>query len=613
MTNLSGLPPATSTDADGTFRRWLSGLANALETRDSRLLGEVLIAESWWRDLLALSWDFTTVHGAPAIVAMVASRLDAVQIVNVLPDEAVPARLQTAGGRTWIEGFFDFQTKVATGRGVARLVVGDGGDWQGWTILTSAHELKGHEPALGHRRPLGPRHLYGRHAQENWLDRRIESSSYRTSDPQVVVIGAGQAGLAVAANLGLMGVDTLVIDKGARIGDGWRTRYHSLVLHDPVWANHLPHLPFPRSWPVFMSKDKIADWFEFYASAMELNVWTSTELVGSRYDDETDTWIVRLRTLGGERELRPKHVVLATGASGAPYTPDIPGADRYRGEVYHSSRHRSGERMRGRRTVVIGACNSAHDIAQDLYEAGARVTMVQRSSTYIMSQRNGIPVIFGGTYSEDGLPTEYADLLSSATPWPLVQEFAREHTADIAAQDRPLLDRLEAAGFKLNYGVDGAGLMSYAIRTAGGYYIDVGCSELIANREILVKQGAAVAEFTPSGIALDDGTTLDADLVVFATGYENMRETARRLFGDEVADRCQPVLGLDAGDEIRTLWRDSGQPGLWFMGGPLAWTRIYSRYLALQIAGVEASYRPKRRDDGHAGGPADIRWAAAAV
>lgn len=610
MTDFTGMMPMAGSDADRIFRSWLVGFGHALETGAVGSVVETLIADSWWRDLLALSWDFTTTHGAESIGAMLAGRLGEAQIFEVAPDDGVPAQLRTGAGRTWIEGFFEFRTTVATGRGVARLVVGDGGHWRGWTILTSAYELNGHEPALGRRRPLGPRHLYGRHAQENWLDRRIESSSYRTSDPQVVVIGAGQGGLAVAANLGLMGIDALLIDKGARIGDGWRTRYHSLVLHDPVWANHLPHLPFPRSWPVFMSKDKIADWFEFYASAMELNVWTSTELVASRYDDESQTWVLRLKTLGGERELRPKHVVLATGASGETYTPDIPGADRYRGEVYHSSRHRSGERMRGRRAVVIGACNSAHDIAQELYEAGARVTMVQRSSTYIMSQRNGIPVIFGGLYSEDGLPTEYADLLNSATPWPLVQEFAREQTVEIAERDRPLLDRLEAAGFKLNYGVDGGGLMSYAMRTAGGYYIDVGCSELIANREIAVKQGAGVAEFTPSGITLEDGTTLDADLVVFATGYSNMRETARRLFGDDVAERCEPVLGLDAGDEIRTLWRDSGQPGLWFMGGPLAWTRIYSRYLALQIVGVEAGYRPKRREARRA---ADAAWATVSL
>ena len=108
--------------------------------------------------------------------------------------------------------------------------------------------------------------------------------AFESSQPDVVVIGAGQGGLAVAANLGLLGVDTLVLEKNERVGDSWRKRYRSLVLHDPVWADHLPYLPFPASWPIYAAKDKIADWLEFYASAMELNVWTSTEILSSAYD-----------------------------------------------------------------------------------------------------------------------------------------------------------------------------------------------------------------------------------------------------------------------------------------------------------------------------------------
>ncbi|MGD9527518.1 MAG: NAD(P)-binding domain-containing protein [Dehalococcoidia bacterium] len=584
--------------APAIFEDWVRRFADVVRSADVEGIGALLVADSWWRDLLALRWEFCTLHGVGQITDALRRSLTEHPLTDIRVHTEVAARPAEFGDRVWVEGFFDFRTPLGTGRGVVRLVEDPDGRWRAWTVFTALQELDGLERSLGPRRPMGPEHLYGAHRRESWLDSRIATTSFKHREPQVVIIGAGQGGLAVAANLELMGIDTLAIERNARVGDNWRKRYHSLVLHDPVWANHLPYLPFPASWPVYMSKDKIADWFEFYASTMELNVWTSTELVGSDYDDESGTWTVRLRTKGGERELHPQHLVLATGASGEPNIPDVPGREEFHGVVYHSSEHQSGERMRGRKAVVIGACNSAHDIAQDLYEAGAKVTMVQRSSTYIISQRHGIPIIFGGLYYEDGLPTEYADLLNAATPWPIVQEFARGNTERIRQIDRALLDRLEKVGFKLNFGVDGGGLMSHAIRTQGGYYVDVGCSELVATRKIAVAQGAGVASFTPSGVALTDGRNLDADLVVFATGYTNMRDTAPRLFGDRIADRCRPALGLDELHEINTLWRDSGQPGLWFMGGPLAWTRIYSQYLALQIAAIQAGLRPGTLEPG---------------
>ncbi len=243
--------------------------------------------------------------------------------------------------------------------------------------------------------------------------------------------------------------------------------------------------------------------------------------------------------------------------------------------------------------MVIGACNSAHDIAQDLYESGADVTMVQRSSTYIMSQEHGIPAIFGANFVEDGPPTEYADLLASATPWPQVLEYAVEGTQQTAAKDADLLAALDAVGFKRNDGPDGTGLMGYALAKGGGYYIDVGCSALIADRKIRLVQGSGLAEFTPTGIRLENGTELEADLVVLATGYKNMRETARRLFGDQVADNCPAVLGIGPDGEIGGLYRRTGVPGFWFMGGPLAWVRIYAKHLALQIVAQQKGVIPR--------------------
>jgi cation diffusion facilitator CzcD-associated flavoprotein CzcO len=589
MTDTALRTETSPADAEEIFDAWFGRFTTALEGSDVEALTSLIVAEGWWRDLLALTWNLTTRRGTTAIASMLSDAFASTSVTKLAIDRELLPHVQN----NWIQGFFYFETPIALGRGVARLVPTDEGEWAAWTVLTALEDLKGHERSLGSRRPVHPNDEATATAGENWLDRRRAKVDFKTAEPDVVIVGAGQGGLALAANLGLLGVDTLVLERNERVGDSWRKRYRSLVLHDPVWADHLPYLPFPRSWPVYSAKDKIADWLEFYASSMELNVWTSTQLLASEFDEATSSWTLRVQTEDGERVVRPRHVVLATGAAGEPNIPEIAGISDFQGEYYHSSRHQSGSQWKGRKAVVVGACNSGHDIARDLYESGADVTLVQRSSTYIMSQKNGIPEIFGGLFFEGGLPTEYADLLSSAFPWPVVQDFAVGQTKAIAEMDHELLARLEAVGFKLNDGPNGGGLMTYALRNGGGYYIDVGCSELIADRKIALAQGSGVSGFTPHGIELEDGRILEADLVVLATGYSNMRETARRLFGDTIADRCEPVLGVGEDHELGALWKETGQEGFWFMGGPLAWVRIYSKYLAMQIKGELVGLRQR--------------------
>jgi cation diffusion facilitator CzcD-associated flavoprotein CzcO len=572
--------------AEATFAAWLDRFTTAVTAADVAGTTALLAADCWWRDLLALTWDLGTYHGQEQVAAMLGEHLTPGAVTSVQLDDKFGPR--QAGGA--VEGFITFETPLGPGRGAVRLIL-ENGDWVAWTLMTDLDDLHGHERRIGPHRWKGPRHEAV--SALNWRDEREEHVRYIDRDPDVVVVGAGQGGLSVAANLGLMGVDTLILEKSERVGDGWRKRYHSLVLHDPVWADALPYLPYPESWPVYCPKDKIADWFEAYAAAMELNVWTSADLTSSSYDETTGRWTLHVRTPGGARELHPRDVILATGAAGEPKVPDVPGREQFEGVSYHSSRHDGGGKWAGKKAVVVGACNSGHDIAQDLYEAGADVTLVQRSSTHIISQENGIPAIFGSNFTEGGPPTKYADLLAAGTPWPLVLEMAKEGVKDTARKDAELLAALDAAGFKRNDGPDGTGLMGYALAYGGGYYIDVGASRLIADGKIKLAQGSGLAEFTADGIRLEDGRTLEADLVVLATGYRNMRETARRLFGDEVADRLPTVLGIGEDGEIGGLYRRTGHPAFWYMGGPLAWVRIYSKHLALQITAKQAAISPR--------------------
>lgn len=577
---------AEGPEARRPFVEWLTRFGLAVEGRSAPDVLALLTEDCYWRDLLALTWDLGTYHGEAAVEKLLAGSLDGAKSRGFTLVEAFGPRVVGPADSPTIEGFFTFETETAWCRGVAKLVNVDGG-WRASAVMTGIEDVKGHERALGERRPIGPRHVPGASSRSNWQDQRRIESAFADREPDVVIIGAGQGGLAVAANLRLMGVDALILEKSGRVGDGWRRRYHSLVLHDPVWADSLPYLPFPESWPVYSAKDKIADWFEFYAAAMELNVWTNADLYESTYEASRGQWTLKVRTPDGERVLRPRDVILATGAAAEVNIPEFPGRELFAGKSCHSSEYVSGADRAGQRVVVIGACNSAHDIAQDLYESGADVTMVQRSSTHVISQENGIPAIFGANFTQAGPPTEYADLLASATPWPLVLELAVEGTRQTAEKDAELLAALDAVGFKRNDGPGGTGLMGYALERGGGYYINVGCSDLIAEGKVHLAQGAGLAEFTPTGVRLTDGRELPADLVVLATGYKNMRETARRLFGDEVADLCPPVLGIGEDGEIGGLYRRVGAPGFWFMGGPLAWVRIYAKHLALQIVAIQ--------------------------
>ena len=366
------------------------------------------------------------------------------------------------------------------------------------------------------------------------------------------------------------------------------------MLHDPVWYDHLPYVPFPSHWPIFTPKDKLAEWFEAYAKLLELNVWTQTNLESASWDGSKRQWTVNLERKKADgttekRTLHPRHVVQATGHSGEMSFPQIKGMEDFKGDrLCHSSQFKgANSNSEGKKAIVVGCCNSGHDIAQDFYEHGYDVTIIQRSSTYVMSSKAGLDVLLGGLYEEGGPDTEDADLIFMSIPNAMLKRLHFDATKEIKKRDAELLAGLEKAGFKLDDGPDEAGFFMKYFQRGGGYYIDVGASQLIIDGKIKVKQGQEITEVKPHGLLFTDGTVLEADEIVFATGYENMRGTARKIFGDEIADQLNEVWGFDNEGELRTMWRKTGHPGFWFFGGNLALCRYFSRMLALQIKALE--------------------------
>jgi putative flavoprotein involved in K+ transport len=575
-------------------RHWLAQLEEALAGSDPARLERLFLAESYWRDLVALTWDIRTVCGAGAIA----------EELHAHAREARPARFEIDPGRTeprrvtrtgtpCVEAIFRFETAVGRGSGVLRLEAVEDRAPKAWTLLTALDELTAFPERVGRARPTGQsdaRDFRG----PNWLDKRTATARYADRDPDVLVVGGGQAGLSIAACLGALNVDALVIDRWPRIGDNWRRRYHALTLHNQVHVNHLPYMPFPPNWPTYIPKDKLAGWFEAYVESLEINYWPATELQSGSYDEASGRWSVVLQQADGTtREMHPRHVVMATGVSGIPNVPDIPGLGNFKGTVVHSSRYGDGEAWAGKSALVIGTGNSGHDIAQDLHASGAKVTLVQRSPTLIVNIEPSAQLPYA--LYDEGPPLEDCDLITASMPLPLARKSHVALTARARELDKELLDGLERVGFKLDYGEDDAGWQFKYLTRGGGYYFNVGCSDLIARREVGLAQLSEIAEIVADGVLLRDDRKIAADLIVLATGYKGQEAFVAKLFGDAVAERVGPIWGFGDGMELRNMYASTGQPGLWFIAGSLAQCRIYSKYMALQIKACGAGLLPTDR------------------
>ena len=568
------------------LRGWVDRFGLALAAGDAAGVAALFGAECYWRDLVAFTWTIRTLEGRDAIRDMVAR-----QAPLVRPGAVAVEGEAKRGADGSLEGWISFDTALLRGRGHVRLR-----DGLCWTLLTAGRELKGFEERQGRSRERGAPPPE-QHVAPSWLERRQREQARlgREDQPEVLIIGGGQGGLGLGARLKRLGVSTLIVDTHARPGDNWRRRYKSLCLHDPVWYDHMPYLPFPAHWPVFTPKDKLGDWLEMYATVMELDVWNSTRCTGASFDEASGRWTVTVQRGDEALTLHPRQLVLATGMAGLPQLPDFPGMSSFRGEQHHSSQHAGGGDYHGQRVVVVGSNNSAHDICADLLAHGAEVTMLQRSSTLVVRTDTMLKRGWGALYSEEaveaGIDTDTADLMAASIPYRVQPALQRPTWEAIAREDAPFYDRLRAAGFLLDFGEDGSGLSQKYLRRGSGYYIDVGTSELIAEGRIKLAQGA-VQSIVPEGVQLADGTLLPADVIVYATGYGSMNGWAELLISREVADRVGPCWGLGSGTardpgpwqgELRNMWKPTAQPNLWFHGGNLAQSRHYSRYLALQL------------------------------
>lgn len=577
---------AEAQDLKKICETWLHNFAAAVNAEDGTALQNLFVDDCFWRDLVSFTWNIKTMEGSAAIADMVSATLGHV----------APHSWQIQGNPVETDGitetWFTFETKHVYGKGFLRLR-----ESMCWTLLTTAQALKGYEERVGRSRVRGIEHGPSRERptwQENRELRRARLG--HSEQPFVVIVGGGQGGIALAARLKLLDVPAIVLEKNARAGDSWRNRYKSLALHDPVWYDHMPFLPFPEHWPVFSPKDMLGDWLEAYVSIMDLDYWTNAACTSATYDDAAAQWLVHAKVDGKEMTLRPQHLVFATGLSGFANVPELPGMASFRGDVWHSSKHPGGDGYNGKKAVIVGSNNSAHDIAANLLECGVEsVTMIQRSPTTVIKSATLLSVFVDGLYSEEalakGITTDMADLMFASLPYRLLPALHVGLCDEVRKRDADFYTRLADAGFACDFGEDGSGLILKYLRRGSGYYIDVGASELVANGSIGVQSGQIVA-LSDTGVVMKDGKELDADLVVFATGYTSMNSWVKQLVSAEVADKVGKCWGVgsetvrDPGPwegELRNMWKPTQQEGLWFHGGNLHQSRHYSQFLAVQL------------------------------
>ena len=548
-----------------------------------KILSNLFFEDSHWRDILSLTWKIQTVSGKSKIIEDLYNNfLDVSAKDFQIDQERTPPREVIRGGKSVIEVILKFNTKFGECEGIVRLYEDheEQRQFKAWSFLTALSELNNsnNKELEKYQNTLeGP----------NWLDKRNKDRLFNNREPEVIVVGSGQAGLSIAARLKQQDIDTLIVDKNERVGDNWRNRYHSLKLHNQTHVNHLPYMPFPSTWPTYIPKDKLAGWFEYYVESMELNVWTNTRFIGAEYKEDKKYWNVKLKLSDGTiKIMKPKHIVMAVGVSSVPNRTKITGINDYKGKVIHSVDYDSGKDYNGKNVLVYGTGTSAHDVAQDLYVHGANVKIVQRSPSMVVNVEPSAQLPYQ-LYSE-GPNIDDCDLITISTPLQVLKKTHQLLTEKTKRIDKPLLDKLTSVGFNLEYGEENSGWQFKYLTRGGGYYFNVGASDLIADGKIKVIQFSDIEKFVSPGIEMKSGEKFNIDLMVTATGYKGQEYVVEELFGKSVVDKIGPIWGFDdERQELRNMWMQTKQPGLWFHAGSLAQCRIFSKFLALQIKAIQ--------------------------
>ncbi|KAH7244497.1 uncharacterized protein BKA55DRAFT_692296 [Fusarium redolens] len=583
---------------------------DALRANDTDALQECFFADqAYWKDALAFTYHLRTFYTPSVIVANLLETNKARGISmrwNMESAVFVPATpvLQ------FLDVALSFRTVSPDALCSARIVLlpaqNSTGEleWRIWILSTKLENLD-----------VQPEDESLLHSPRRSLD------GIHDIDTDVFIIGGGNAAAALAARLKTFDVESIMAERNAHVGDNWALRYDSMKFHVPTSFCDMPYMSYPEELrgTYRLSKDELANHLIQYVATFNLNVITSAQVQSTMYNKSNEKWTVRLQTPAGAITVTAKHLVQATGVSSQkPYVPFIPDRQVYKGISIHSSDYKNCQRLANqgvKSVLIIGSANTGFDILADCHAAGLKTTMVVRSPTYICPFEYICNDVSLGAYNFD---VARGDRMFFMLPAAVEGQLARNLFRVLASNEPDRYKALKAAGFPvLDSSEPNQALFSNLIEKAGGHYVDVGATELIAQGKVGVKAGVVPVAFTETGLRFSDGSTADADAVIWCTGFadRDVRDVAGEILGGghtvdafssseqilgphEIADRLDITWGIDSEGEIRGMWkRHLRLDNYWVMGGYTQQHRWHSRTLALQIkAALEGILPPAYRE-----------------
>lgn len=436
-----------------------------------QLLGrDQFVDDAIWRDSFALTGSLRTFYSA-ATVAQAWNETSITRKVHSIAKKPKSARVVRINDTySWVEAMFDFETAAdppTTCTLVVSLVPSSDGEWKIWVLGTILEQLKGHNDV---------------DAFESTSGRSDSAVANGLSEPEhfdCVIVGAGQAGLSTGGRLGALGLKYVILEKNSEVGENWKGRYESARLHTSRDSSHLPFdRTFPSNqYPKFLGKDDLARGYQEWAKKYGINVWLSTSLESGSWDVRSKTWQLHIMRGGEVQTITAAAVVLALGAGcQIPAMPKWAGRENFKGIIQHSVEYTSAKAWRGKRGIVVGTANTAHDVAEDMVEAELiSTTMIQRSRTYVMPVEYYTPLSDLGY--NDHIPTALTDRGSSWAPLAVARLLVNANLHASARKQPERFDALERAGFLTERYGD---IIYQLYARFGGHYVDIGASAKIA-------------------------------------------------------------------------------------------------------------------------------------
>ncbi|OHE91150.1 endoribonuclease L-PSP [Colletotrichum orchidophilum] len=594
---------------------FLERFSSAVLEGDWDTFGKLFAEQCFWKDHLTLTFDKRTIHTRDDVVAAWEALSKTRRPSRFTSEKDGDLEMDAAWVRlgptfATLDVPFSFRTEAPKSKciGLAKLIPGpEGKGWQICVLTTAVVELE--EKPFSHLPRTTPSSIEASqrgkpHAQG--LPHLREEGVVLDA----VIVGGSCTGIANAIQLDAAGADVVVFDAEAQAGGNWSTqRYETVTLHHPAFMIQLPQFPVPaEGYPNFLTGLDLTRYFSAAVEELRLPFFAGVAVVSNAWSEADKVWTVRVKDVktGEEMVVKARNVLLANGFifdNEHPRVPELKGRELFHGPIQHTTAYRNPKDYKGKRVVVVGSGNSAHDVAGNLASDPEveSVTLLQRSPTVLLDFATIAPILTM-RYQGD-VPIDTADFLQESLPVGIMRDMGKAAIGAAVAATEARSKALEGLGYVVDRNPC---LMTRVFEDRGkGFYVDQpGTFDFVFGGRIKIAQGEAVG-FVEEGVVVVDKKTgkervVEADGVVLATGYEVMdlpkKYRDRGFFDEETAGKLVNVsmYGVDEEGEVPGLTTFSGHPNLYFAGVAIAQSRTSSRLTAVQVLADITGQLPER-------------------